>query len=68
MSLVNLSRAYNQMKYDLRKAQDELNELHGYLWTFSQTKDPEVKAMAKSFLLAVVRERQAMLDAIRSRQ
>jgi len=63
MSLVTLSRAYTQMRYALAKSESELEELRMHLHQWARG-CPEAKATARSFLLAVVRERQALLNAL----
>jgi hypothetical protein len=67
-----MSRAFEAMrqqckewKYRCNKSEAELEELRMVLHQFSQSKDPQIKATARSYLLAVVRERQGLIDGLR---
>jgi len=60
MSLVALSRAYTQMRYALAKSETELEELRSMLHQWLYARSPA----ARSYLLAVGRERQVLLEEL----
>lgn len=73
VSLIDLSLAYESMRermhlmrYRLTKAEGELDEIKMFLHQFSVGNDFN-KERARSFLLAIVRERQTLIDQ-RSRE
>ena len=71
VGLVNLSAAYEGMrrqckewKYRFSRSEADLEEIRMMLHQWSRSTDPVAKQTARSFLLAVVREREVLLQEL----